>query len=273
MSRRSDGFTSVVLGILGKSSKNNGERKNILITGASAGLGEGMAKQWAARGFNLALAARRLDNLQALREELLAANPSISVEVAALDVADPEAVRRVFTELDDKLGGIDRYVLNAGLGKGASVGSGKAWANAETATVNVLGTLHQAEVAIELMRARGGGHLVFISSIASRRGMLGAETTYGATKAFVTSLAQGIHAEQRRRGSQIKVSTILPGYIATEMTSQNKSPLKADLDKGVQALVAAIDREPTQAAVPPLPWTVVDPMLRFLPEPVSRKLL
>lgn len=264
----------MVLGISGKRASNSGERKNILITGASAGLGEGMARQWAARGHNLALAARRLDNLQALREELLASNPSITVEIAALDVADPEAVRRVFTEMDDTLGGIDRYVLNAGLGKGASVGSGKAWANAETATVNVLGTLHQAEVAIERMRARGGaGHLVFISSIASRRGMLGAETTYGATKAFVTSLAQGIHAEQSRRGSQIKVSTILPGYIATDMTSQNQSPLKADLNKGVRALVAAIDREPTQAAVPPLPWTVVDPVLRFLPEPVSRRFI
>lgn len=264
----------MVFGISGKRSNEKGERKNILITGASAGLGEGMARTWAARGHNLALAARRLDNLEALREELLAANPSIKVEVAALDVVDADAVKRVFTSFDEALGGIDRYVLNAGLGKGASVGSGKAWANAQTAEVNVLGTLHQAEVAIELMRKHGGtGHLVFISSIASRRGMLGAETTYGATKAFVTSLAQGIHAEQRRRGSQIEVSTILPGYIDTEMTTQNSSPLKADRDKGVAALVAAIEKEPAQAAVPPLPWTVVDPALRFLPEPLTRKLL
>lgn len=258
----------------GERGRGRGERKNILITGASAGLGEGMARLWAARGHNLALAARRLENLETLREELLAAHPSITVEVAELDVVDVDAVRRVFTAFDASLGGIDRYVLNAGLGKGASVGSGKAWANAQTAEVNVLGTLHQAEVAIELMRERGGsGHLVFISSIASRRGMIGAETTYGASKAFVTSFAQGIHAEQRRRGSQIAVTTILPGYIDTDMTTQNTSPLKAGRDKGVKALVAAIEKEPAQAAVPPLPWTVVDPALRFLPEPVTRKML
>jgi len=260
--------------MFGRKKKHIPERKNILITGASAGLGEGMARTWAAKGHNLALAARRLGNLETLKAELLAENPSIQVEVAELDVTDSEAVREVFTRFDDSLGGIDRFVLNAGLGKGASVGSGKSWANAQTAEVNVLGTLHQAEVAIELLRGSNRpGHLVFISSIASRRGMLGAETTYAATKAFVTSLAQGIHAEQSRRGSDIVVSTILPGYIDTDMTTQNQSPLKADFDKGVASLVAAIDREPAQAAVPSLPWTVVDPALRYLPEPVSRKML
>lgn len=261
-------------GIPGRGRHQAPRRNNILITGASGGLGEGMARQWAARGHNLALAARRLDNLEALRRELLEAHPHITIEVAELDVTDSEAVREVFSAFDDSLCGIDRFVLNAGLGKGASVGSGKAWANAQTAEVNVLGTLHQAEVAIELLRDHAaGGHLVFISSVASRRGMLGAETTYAATKAFVTSLAQGIHAEQSRRGSKISVTTILPGYIDTEMTAQNTSPLKADFDKGVAAIVSAIEKEPAQSAVPALPWTVVDPALRFLPEPVSRRMI
>lgn len=259
---------------IGLGKRSTPERNTILITGASAGLGEGMARQWAAKGHNLALAARRRANLEALREELLAKNPAIEIGVAELDVTDPEAVREEFTRLEGELGGIDRYVLNTGLGKGASIGSGKAWANAQTAEVNVLGTLHQAEVAIELFRdRRKGGHLVFISSIASRRGMLGAETTYGATKAFVTALAQGIHAEQDKRNSGITVSTILPGYIDTDMTTHNRSPLKAGRDKGVDAIVSAIDREPVQAAVPALPWTVVDPALRFLSEPLSRKFL
>ena len=76
------------------------DRKTILITGASSGLGEGMARRWAAQGKNLALCARRLDRLEELRAELLAANPSITVAVRELDVADGDAVERVFGELD-----------------------------------------------------------------------------------------------------------------------------------------------------------------------------
>ena len=72
------------------------ERNTILITGASSGLGEGMARRWAAQGKNLALCARRLDLLETLRNELIAANPSIQVAVRALDVTDGDAVEQVF---------------------------------------------------------------------------------------------------------------------------------------------------------------------------------
>ena len=67
-------------------------RQRILITGASSGLGEGMARRFAAMGRDLALAARRTDRLEALREELLAAHPGIRVATAAMDVDDPESV-------------------------------------------------------------------------------------------------------------------------------------------------------------------------------------
>src|SRR5699024_2595270 len=170
-------------------------RSTVLITGASAGLGEGMARRWAAQGKNLALCARRLDRLEVLRAELEASNPSIRVAVRALDVTDGDAVQETFGDLDAELGGIDRFALNTGLGKRASTGSGKAHANRETAMVNVIGTLNQAESAMEILTTRGEGHLVFISSVSSLRGMPKAQNTYGASKAFVSSLAQGMHAE------------------------------------------------------------------------------
>lgn len=247
------------------------DRHTILITGASSGLGEGMARRWAAQGKDLALCARRLDNLEALRAELLAASPGIRVEVRSLDVSDAQAVRTVFTELDATLGGIDRWVLNAGLGKGAGVGTGKAHANIETATVNALGTLHQAEVAMELLRARGEGHLVFISSVASMRGMPKAQTSYAASKAFVSTLAQGIHAELRNAGSDIVVTTIRPGYIETAINRAVKTKLKVDLDTGCDALVAAIDAEPVVADVPRWPWLPLGKVMTHLPEQVSRR--
>ncbi|MBB0991510.1 SDR family oxidoreductase [Dietzia sp. SLG510A3-30A2] len=247
------------------------DRKTILITGASSGLGEGMARRWAAQEKNLALCARRLDRLEELRAELLAANPSITVAVRELDVADGVAVERVFGELDAELGGIDRFVLNAGLGKGASIGTGKAHANRETAMVNVVGTLNQAEAAMERLFTRGEGHLVFISSVSSLRGMPKAQNTYGATKAFVSALAQGLYAELDSAGSRIKVTDILPGYIRTDINRSVKTALMTEFDEGVDALVKTIDAEPTRALVPAKPWKAIGPLLTLLPEKISRR--
>ena len=248
-------------------------RLSILISGASSGLGAGMARQWAQDGHNLALVARRLDLLAELREELISAHPTITVEVRQLDVADAEAVRATFTELDKALGGIDRFVINAGMGLGAPIGTGKAYANEKTATVNVLGTLHQAEAALEILRPREAGHVVFISSVAAMRGMMRAETTYAATKAFVSNLAQGIRAELAKAAIPITISTIQPGFIDTAMTRGNRSPLKVGLNTGVQSIVDAVDREKAVASVPTWPWTVIAPLLKFLPEPVSRRFI
>src|SRR3954454_20850683 len=100
-------------------------RQKILITGASSGLGAGMARAFAAKGRDLALCARRVDRLDELRAELSRRHPNITIAVAALDVNDHDRVPEVFTELADRLGGIDRIIVNAGIGKGAPLGSGK----------------------------------------------------------------------------------------------------------------------------------------------------
>lgn len=249
------------------------DRSTILITGASSGLGEGMARRWAAAGKNLALCARRRDRLEALRTELMAANPGIRVEVRELDVTDGDAVQATFAELDAALGGIDRFVLNAGLGKGASIGTGKAHANRETAMVNAIGTLNQAESAMEILLGRGEGHLVFISSVSALRGMVKAQNTYSASKAFVSALAQGLYAELDSAGSRIVVSDILPGYIRTDINRSVKTKLMTEFDEGCDALVKTIDAEPTRALVPAKPWTAIGPLLRLLPEKASRKFL
>ena len=247
------------------------DRTTILITGASSGLGEGMARRWAAAGKNLALCARRLDRLEELRDELVAANPSIRVAVRELDVADGAAVERVFAALHDELGGIDRFVLNAGLGKGATPGTGKAHANRETAMVNAVGTLNQAEAAMEIMRPRDAGHLVFISSVSGLRGMPKAQNTYGASKAFVSALAQGLYAELDSAGSGITVTDILPGYIRTDINRSVKTSLMTEFEPGVDALVKTIDDEPVRALVPAKPWKAIGPLLTALPEKVSRR--
>jgi short-subunit dehydrogenase len=244
-------------------------RQRILITGASAGLGEGMARRFAGLGRDLALVARRTDRLEALKKELLEAHPGIRVETAALDVDDPDAVARVIPELAERLGGLDRVIVNAGIGKGASIGTGKAWANRAVLTTNVLGAHAQCEAAMEVFRRQGAGHLVLISSVASIRGMRQTRTAYGASKAAVNSLAEGIRSDVWRSG--ISVTTILPGYIATDINVGRRGMFTVDLDTGVDALTAAIEREPVRAFVPPWPWAVLARLERVLPLGVVRR--
>ncbi len=129
-----------------------------------------MARQFAARGNDLALCARRTDRLEALREEILAAHPDRRVEVRALDVNDHDQVFAVFREFAADFGTIDRIVINAGLGKGAPLGTGKFDANRETAMTNFVGALAQSEAAMEIFRAQDAGHFVMISSMSAMRG-------------------------------------------------------------------------------------------------------
>ncbi|WNV76909.1 SDR family oxidoreductase [Geodermatophilus sp. DSM 44513] len=245
-------------------------RRRILVSGASSGLGEGLARRFAALGRDLALAARRVDRLQALQAELLAAHPGIRVEVAAMDVDDPASVAAVVPDLAERLGGLDRVVANAGIGNGAPIGSGAAAVNRAVLLTNVLGTHAQCEAAVELFRAQGSGHLVVVSSVASLRGMHGSRAAYGASKAALNSLAEAVRADVL--GTGIRVTTVLPGYIATDMNTGRRGPLVTDLDPGVDALTAAIEREPARAYVPEWPWRPVSALLRVLPLPVLRRL-
>ena len=248
-------------------------RNRILISGASSGLGEEMARRFAAQGKDLALCARRLDRLESLREELLAAPPGISVAIGALDVTDHDAVVRVFGELKDELGGLDRVVVNAGLGKGAKIGSGRADANLATARTNFIGALSQAEAALEIFRGQKYGHLVLVSSISADRGLPGPKAVYSASKAGVAALGEALASELS--GTDIVVTTLLPGYIATDMSSKagDASALTADLDEGVTAMITAIEKEPRRAALPGLKWQGIDLALRFLPHQITDRMV
>jgi short-subunit dehydrogenase len=246
-------------------------RQNILITGASSGLGRGMAREFAARGRNLALCARRTDRLEELREELLAAHPGITVSVRALDVDDHEQVFEVFRAFRTDLGQLDRVIVNAGLGKGQPIGTGYFHANVQTANTNVLGALAQCEAAMEIFRDQRQGHLVVISSMSALRGMPRNLTTYAASKAAVAALAEGIRADVRGKG--ITVSTIYPGYIRSEMNERvKKTPFMLDTETGCRHLAKAIEREPAKAYVPRWPWAPLSVALRTLPLSVVSKL-
>ena len=248
-------------------------RKTILITGASSGLGAEMARQFAARGHDLALCARRTEKLDALRAEIAEHHPDVRVEVRALDVTDDDQVFEVFRAFRKDFGTIDRVIVNAGLGKGAPIGTGRYDANKPTAMTNFVAALAQSEAAMEIFRDQNAGHFVMISSMSAVRGMPKTLTTYAATKAGVAHLAEGLRAELH--GKPIKVTVLYPGYIRSEMNEKvaQSTPLIASTEKGVRAMVDAIEKEKGSAFVPALPWAPLSVVMRHAPMSLFKRLI
>ena len=248
-------------------------RKTILITGASSGLGAEMARQFAARGHDLALCARRTEKLETLRAEIQAQHPDVRIEIRALDVTDDDQVFEVFRAFREDFGTIDRVVINAGLGKGAPLGTGRYDANKQTAMTNFVAALAQSEAAMEIFRDQNAGHFVMISSMSAVRGMPKTLTTYAATKVAVAHLAEGLRAELH--GKPIKVTVLYPGYIRSEMNEKvaQSTPLMVSTEKGVKAMVDAIEKEKDSAFVPALPWAPLSVVMRHAPMPLFKKLI
>lgn len=241
--------------------------RTILITGASSGLGEGMAREFAARGDHLALCARRTERLDQLRAELEGTYPGVKISVRALDVNDHAQVVEVFQAFREEFGQLDRIIVNAGIGKGQPLGTGRFDANRQTAETNFVSALAQIEAAMEIFRAQNHGHLVAVSSVTAVRGMPGNVTTYAATKAGLAALCEGLRVELKKRRSPIRVTTLYPGYIRTEINEKVKNtPFIVDAKTGCRAMVRAIESGKAERFVPGWPWTPIGFILRRLPE-------
>lgn len=249
--------------------------ETIIITGASSGLGAEMARQFAARGYDLGLAARRMDRLEQLRQELLAAHPQRQIVLHQLDVTDDDAVFAVFTAFRETFGVIDRVIVNAGLGKGAPLGTGRYDANRQTVMTNFVGALAQMEAALAIFREQRRGHLVVVSSISAVRGMRKTMTAYAASKAGVASLAEGVRSEFIGQPDlDIDVTTLYPGYIRSEMNERvaQKTRFMVDTATGVTAMVEAIEAKKATAYVPTWPWVPIAGLLKTAPLSVVRRL-
>ncbi|MFT4655340.1 MAG: short-subunit dehydrogenase [Kangiellaceae bacterium] len=246
-------------------------RQNILITGASSGLGREMAVQFARKGRNLALCARRIDRLEVLKQELLTINPTIKVIIKSLDVNDHKAVFTVFNEFKEELKQLDRVIVNAGMGKGASIGTGHFEANKQTAVTNFVSALAQCEAAVTIFRAQNSGHLVTISSISAVRGFRRALNVYAASKAALSSLSEGLRMDLAK--TPIKVSTIHPGFIRSEINERiEKAPFLVDTVTGCKAIVKAIEKEGGNSYVPSWPWAIIQLIMRVAPMSMLAKM-
>jgi len=239
--------------------------RTILITGASSGIGEGLALEFARRGYGIAIAARRADRLEALAPKLLAAGAS-QVVVVPLDVADTDAIEPAVQRAAADLGRLDVIVANAGVGPLTPTGRGKLPLMRETLNINLVGAIATIEAALPVFRAQGSGHVVGITSVAGSKGLPGFGA-YSASKAGLHRYLQALRAELR--ATPVVVTELAPGFIDTDI-NRNKGarPFLIDVDQGAAIMARMIDRQVGKRWVPVLPWTIIAQLLKILPAAV-----
>lgn len=190
------------------------EGKNVLITGASSGIGYACAEAFADRNANLVLAARRLERLEELRERLTGRR--ISILVRRLDVRDREDVLKFAAELKEDGTCPDILVNNAGLSAGLDKlheGDFEDWDR--MIDTNVKGLLNVSRAIIPMMVKRNSGHIVNIGSMAGHQVYPGGNV-YNATKFAVRALTEGMSIDLL--GTKVRVSCISPGAVHTEFS-------------------------------------------------------
>ena len=239
--------------------------KTVFITGASSGVGRALAMELARRGHDLFLTARRLDALERIRADVAAADPARRVEVRRLDVTDDGDVANAVAEAAQKLGRLDIVVANAGIGNSGRVGEGNLERARLIVETDLIGAIATIDAAVALFRRQGGpGQVVGVSSVAGVRGLPGSGS-YSASKAGLTTYLESVRAETH--GEPVTVTTLAPGYIDTPINQDVKSrPFLIDAEKGARIMADLIERGVGYATVPRLPWTVLAPLMRVLPD-------
>jgi NAD(P)-dependent dehydrogenase (short-subunit alcohol dehydrogenase family) len=236
--------------------------QSIFITGASSGLGEALAIEFARRGYAIAIAARRVERLESLAARLQEAGAA-AVLPLALDVTDFPAIDGALERAAREFGRLDIVVVNAGVGYSLPVGRGKFEQIRQTIDTNLTAAIATIEFALPRLRAQGGGQIVAITSVAGSRGMpfMGA---YSAAKSGLHRYVQALRAEVLHE--PIVITELAPGYIDTDMNRGAKSrPFVIPLERGGAILARMIERRVGHRYVPMWPWTLLAPLVKLLP--------
>ncbi|MEQ1923501.1 MAG: SDR family NAD(P)-dependent oxidoreductase [Pyrinomonadaceae bacterium] len=229
--------------------------KTVFLTGASTGIGEGIALALAKKGAVLGLLARRKELLADLAERCEAAGGKARFYVC--DVVDADAVHAAAGEFRFEFGHIDIMIANAGMGGNDTLTRAYDPASVKKLIdINLLGAVNSIHAVIQPMIEHGSGQLVAISSLAGFRG-LPKSAAYSASKAAMTAFFESVRLDNARHN--IDVTIIHPGFIKTPLTSgrSNKMPFIMELDNAIPHFVRAIENKKKFAAFPwQLAWVV-----------------
>jgi NAD(P)-dependent dehydrogenase (short-subunit alcohol dehydrogenase family) len=188
-----------------------------VVTGASSGIGVALARGLAAAGAGVALAARRLDRLERLAEEIVAGGGE--AEAFACDVASADQVDRLAREASERFGSVDVLVNNAGFAEVVPADQEPLDGFEAVLDVNLVGTFRCAQRFGRDMIAAGQGVIVNVASIL---GLVGVgqipQASYAASKGGVVNLTRELAAQWARRG--VRVNALAPAWFPTEMTEE-----------------------------------------------------
>lgn len=240
---------------------------NILITGASSGIGRALTLHYAKSDVNLFVCARNaesLANLKASTQELKA-----NVFVKILDVTNREGVRLWIKKIEENYQ-LDLVIANAGISAGTSGGTEPEEQIRKIFDVNLNGVLNIINPVIEKMKARKSGQIAIVSSLAGFRG-LPSSPAYSASKAAVRVYAEGLRGNLAEFG--IKVSAICPGYVKTPMTDVNDfyMPFLIAAPKAAKKIAEGIRKNKSRITFP-FPLYFVVWFLSILPPSLTDKL-
>lgn len=227
------------------------------VTGASSGIGRGLAVRLAREGYAVGLAARREDRLKEVAAHVRDHDGTASVHPC--DVSDPQQVRRAAADCRAALGPVELLVANAatGLAGRHSMDDLDAEEVERVFRVNFMGAVYAVEAVLPDMLRRGSGQLVAVASVAGFGGMPG-RAAYGASKAAMIHFFESLRLDLRPRGVAITVAT--PGFVDTQTHTFRKGrskPFVTDVDSAVDRIArATLARRPAVA----FPWQLVVPM-------------
>jgi len=223
---------------------------SVLITGASSGLGAGLAKTYAAPGVHLVLTGRDAGRLEA--NTSLCRAKGATVVTGQFDLREPEPFG-TWLLAQDQARPLDLVIAAAGVSAGT--GEDDMPEGVELAAMqvraNLLGTIHTIEPLLPRMIARGRGQVAVVASVAALRG-LAYSPAYSASKAGIRAYGEGLRALLRPQG--VNVSVIVPGFFDTPMTDRWKgpTPFMMSLDKMVAAIRKGLDARRSRIVVPRL---------------------
>ena len=232
----------------------------VFITGASSGIGQALALEYARQGHVLGLVARRAQRLATLLEQL----PGDGHCVYCVDVRDRQALHSAAKEFEGKVGQVDIVIASAGVSAGTLTETGEDFdVFNDIFAINVMAMMATFEPFIPGMRLRGAGTLVGIASVAGVRGLPGAGA-YSASKSAVKTYCESLRVELATTG--VSVVTIAPGYVKSEMTVNNPygMPFLLAADEFATRCTRAIRKRRSYAVIP---WqmAIVASIMKILP--------
>jgi NADP-dependent 3-hydroxy acid dehydrogenase YdfG len=246
----------------------NPSNRSILITGGSSGIGEALARRYAAAGTRLALTGRDAERLAAVAEACRARGST--VEGAVLDVTD-RAAMRAWIEHQDDAHPFDLVIANAGISSGMGRNEDETAARRVLA-INLDGVVNTVYPLLPRLKARGAGQIALISSIAAFRGLPTAPA-YCASKAAVKALGEAWRILLAPSG--IRVSVVCPGYVTTRLTAKNRfaMPLIMSQERAAAIIAEGLARNRGRIAFPwptffaswlmaATPWRLSDALVR-----------